>query len=135
MKINPGLRVLVARRANGWCEYCLIHEDDAAFPHEVDHIISRQDGGTTTSDNLAFACMICNRYKDTNLGSLSEAGTIVRLFNPRSEQWNDHFRLDGAIIQPVTHTGDVTARLLRLNTSERVIERGILQRLGRYPRG
>jgi len=37
----------VAQRANQWCEYCLIHEEDAAFAHEVDHVISRQQGGKT----------------------------------------------------------------------------------------
>ncbi|MGA2136486.1 MAG: HNH endonuclease signature motif containing protein [Bryobacteraceae bacterium] len=43
------------------CEYCLIHEDDAAFSHEVDHVIGRQHGGRTVADNLAYSCMVCNR--------------------------------------------------------------------------
>lgn len=125
MSLSAGLR----------CEYCLIHEDDGAFFHEVDHIVSRQHGGETTADNLAYACMICNRYKGPNISSVDASGAIVRLFDPRSERWEDHFRLTGAVIQPLTGTGEVTARLLRLNAAERVVERTMLQRLGRYPRG
>ena len=135
MRVGPELRFLVAQRADLRCEYCLIHQDDAAFSHEVDHIMSRQHGGKTTADNLAYACMICNRFKGTNISSVDASGTIMRLFNPRSERWKDHFRLIGAVIQPLTATGEATARVLRLNAAERVVERNVLQRLGRYPRG
>ena len=38
------------------------------------------------------------------------------------------FRIDGSVIQPLTEIGEVTARLLRLNAAERVIERRLLQR-------
>ena len=135
MRIAPELRFLVAQRASLRCEYCLIHEDDAAFSHEVDHIVGRQHGGESTADNLAYACMICNRFKGTNVASVDVSGVMVRLFNPRSDRWKDHFRLVGAVIQPLTATGEATARLLRLNAAERVVERNVLQGLGRYPRG
>src|SRR5581483_5852423 len=68
------LRAEVIHRAKSRCEYCLLHEDDAVFPHEVDHIISRQHGGDETPDNLAYACMVCNRYKGSNIASLSASG-------------------------------------------------------------
>ena len=87
MRVGPELRFLVAQRAGLRCEYCLIHEDDAAFSHEVDHVVSRQHGGETAADNLAYACMICNRFKGANVGSVDASGAIVRLFNPRSERW------------------------------------------------
>ena len=57
------------RRAGLRCEYCLIHEDDAVFTHEVDHIVSRQHGGEAIGENLAYACMVCNRFKGANLSS------------------------------------------------------------------
>jgi hypothetical protein len=116
------------------CEYCLIHEHDTAFPHEVDHVISRQHGGETAPENLAYACMICNRFKGTNVGSVDVLGSFVRLFNPRTDKWEHHFRLEGAVIQPLTPAGEATARLLRLNAAERVIERNLLQRFDHYPR-
>ena len=116
------------------CEYCLLHEDDAAFRHEVDHIVSRQHGGETIAENLAYACMVCNRYKGSNIASVSPSGDLVRLFNPRVDRWNDHFRLNGAVIEPLGLVGEVTARVLRLNTAERVVRRSVLQQLRRYPK-
>ena len=134
MKISSELRATVARRAGSRCEYCRIHEDDAIYAHEVDHVVSRQHGGETVAANLAYACMICNRLKGTNLSSVTTSGDLVRLFDPRLHKWEEHFRLEGAVIQPLSPIAEVTTRLLRLNTAERVVRRGILQQLGRYPR-
>jgi hypothetical protein len=53
------------------------------------------------------------------------------LFNPRLDRWSDHFRLEGAVIEPLTDEGAATSRLLRLNTVERVAERRALRRLRR----
>ena len=128
------LRTLVLQRANLRCEYCLIHEDDATFPHEVDHVISRQHGGETIESNLAFACMVCNRYKGANIAPVDTSGVLVLLFNPRESTWAKHFRLNGAVIEPLDVIGDVTAKLLRLNAAERVVRRSVLQQLRRYPR-
>jgi HNH endonuclease len=135
LKIPAELRAAVVRRAKSRCEYCLLHQDDAAFAHEVDHILSKQHGGTTVEGNLAYACMVCNRYKGTNVSSIASSGDLVRLFSPRLSRWEDHFRLDGAVIEPLDSIGEATARLLRLNAAERVVRRSVLQRLGRYPRG
>ena len=135
MTVPPQLRTAVATRAGFRCEYCLVHEDDAGFSHEIDHVISRQHGGETKADNLAYACMLCNRFKGPNVSSVDAAGAVVPLFNPRSQLWADHFRLAAAVIQPITATGEATAKLLRLNAAERVIERAVLQRLNRYPGG
>jgi len=55
------------------------------------------------------------------------------LFNPRKHQWLDHFRLNGSQIEPLTAEGRVTMFLLRLNSSERLVERELLIRLNRYP--
>ena len=134
MKITAELRAFVVQRASFRCEYCLIHQDDAVFSHEVDHVISRQHGGETVKDNLAYACMICNRYKGANIASVANSGHLVRLFHPRENTWEKHFRLNGAVIEPLDEIGEVTAKLLRLNTAERVMRRSVLQQLRRYPR-
>lgn len=134
MNISAELRAEVVHRALFRCEYCLLHEDDAAFRHEVDHIVSRQHGGETIAENLAYACMVCNRYKGSNIASVSPAGDLVRLFNPRVDRWNDHFRLAGAVIEPLGLIGEVTARVLRFNTAERVVRRSVLQQLRRHPK-
>jgi len=133
--INEQLRAEIAHRAGWRCEYCLIHEEDSGFPHEVDHIVSRKHGGSSASDNLAYACVICNRYKGSDVASIEPGtGEIIRLFDPRRDRWADHFRIDGTLIEPITIVGSTTARLLRLNAPERVLERRLLQSLDRYPR-
>lgn len=132
--VSEELRADVARRAGQRCEYCLIHEDDAGFPHQVDHIVSRKHGGPSASDNLAYACVVCNRHKGSDVASIDpRTGEIVRLFNPRSDRWADHFQLEGVVIEAVSSIGSATARLLRLNAPERISERRLLQSLGRYP--
>ena len=133
MNIPAELRAAVVQRAMFRCEYCLLHQDDAGFPHEVDHIISRQHGGETITDNLAYACMVCNRYKGSNIASVAPSGDLAPLFNPRLDRWNDHFRLNGAAIEPLGLVGEVTAQVLRLNTPERLMRRRALQQLRRYP--
>jgi hypothetical protein len=133
--VTDALRAVVAQRANGRCEYCLIDERDTGFPHQVDHIVSRKHGGPSTLENLALACMLCNRYKGSDLASLdSQTGELSRLFHPRQDRWVDHFRLQGATIEPLSIVGSVTIFLLRLNAAERATERQLLQELGTYPR-
>lgn len=53
--IPADLRRQVIERANGLCEYCLIHEDDTYFGCQVDHIISEKHYGPTEADNLVTA--------------------------------------------------------------------------------
>jgi len=129
--ISPQLRREVRVRAGNRCEYCLIPEALLLAGCEVDHVISRKHGGGTESSNLALSCARCNRAKGTDIGSLhSTTGTFVRLFNPRIDTWDDHFISEGNGISGKTPIGEVTVALLRLNSEERLLERGFLQRSG-----
>jgi len=132
--ISESLRRLVAERAGYRCEYCLLHEDDSYSPHQIDHIISRKHGGRSDADNLAYACLRCNAWKGSDIGSLdSETDRFVNLFHPRRQRWEDHFVLRGAIVEPLTAEAKATARLLKLNLNKRVVERRLLAAAGRYP--
>ena len=125
--ISNRVRNRVALRAGHRCEYCLIHEDDAGFPHQVDHVVSRKHGGTSDFDNLAYACILCNRYKGSDVAAINpKTGEAVRLFHPRHDHWSDHFRLDADFIEPLTDVGSATVRLLRLDAAERLAERRLL---------
>jgi hypothetical protein len=129
------LRRLVAERASHRCEYCLLHEDDSYSTHQVDHIISRKHGGLSESGNLAYACLRCNAWKGSDIGSVDDrTGRFVRLFHPRTQRWQDHFVLAGAVIEPLTDEGRATARLLKLNLDKRIAERRLLAAVGRFPR-
>ena len=132
--IPSTLRRLVFARAEGRCEYCLLPQAAVVYRHEPDHIIPRQHGGKTTADNLALACTRCNRYKGPNVGSFDpETGNLVPFFNPRTQTWTDHFRLDGPVICPLTPEGRVTVKILRLNDPLRIEEREALIEIGLYP--
>jgi hypothetical protein len=126
--ISAELRSQVASRAGYRCEYCGIHENDAGFAHQVDHIMSRKHGGTSTLDNLAYACILCNRHKGTDVATIDpQSGKAVRLFNPRRDRWTDHFRFDDKTVAALTASGRATVRLLRLNVQERIAERRALE--------
>ena len=104
------LRRLVASRAGRICEYCLIHEEDTFLGCQVEHIISEKHGGESAESNLAFACIFCNRYKGTDIATLSPAThTLCRLFNPRTDRWADHFRLKDGRVEGISDIGQATA--------------------------
>ena len=129
--VNAELRRLVRTRAEGICEYCLIGEDDILLGCAVDHVISEKHGGLTQAENLAIACVFCNRAKGSDLGSISwKTAELVRFFNPRLDRWSDHFTLIGNKIEPLTVIGEVTVRILGFNAHERLMEREILQAPG-----
>ena len=132
--IPLALRRLVSERANYRCEYCLLPEEFSSFPHEPDHIIPLKHGGTTTADNLTLACFWCNRLKGSDLASLDpQTGQITPLFNPRLHAWTDHFRLDGAVIVPLTPEGRATAALLKFSRADCLTARQLLFEAGYYP--
>ena len=125
------VRQQVIRRAENRCEYCRLHQDFAASAHQVDHIIAEKHGGPTTADNLAFSCTTCNRRKGSDIGAIDpEAQELVRLYNPRTQRWDDHFRVEDASIIGITPEGRATVELLRLNSYERIAERAELIRAG-----
>ena len=128
------LRQEVADRANGQCEYCLLHERDSIYSHEVDHIIAEKHRGETILSNLCYACLDCNRNKGSDFGSFDpETGEIVLLYNPRRDNWPDHFVIDGALIVAKTPKGRVTDFVLKLNAPKRLNNRELLVKAGRYP--
>jgi hypothetical protein len=121
-------------RSLGICEYCLIHQRDSFFAHQVDHVIARKHGGPTSAANLAFACLPCNLAKGSDLGSiLSTPRRLVRLFHPLEDSWAAHFRHEGAAIRSLSDVGEVTSRLLGFNSRERIAERRLMIREGKYP--
>ena len=133
--ISAALRREVIERAGGCCEYCLSSMEDKSLDFAIDHIIAEKHGGATTVDNLGLSCYWCNSFKGSDLSSVDwEAdATIVPLFNPRQQRWENHFYLDGLRIVPSTAVGRVTAFLLQMNAVERIKERRILIELGVYP--
>ncbi len=132
-RIDSETRQIVASHANFVCEYYLVAEEDAYFRFQIEHIISRKHGGTLALENLALACIFCNRYKGSDIATLSsETGGLIGLYNPRTNSWAGHFRLDGVVIEPLTDIGEATVRILQMNHNDQILEREILSRRKRY---
>ena len=127
------VRRQVQERAQGRCEYCLIHEEDMYYPHEADHVIAEKHGGPTSLENLAWACLYCNRFKGSDIASVDPmTQKVVSLFHPREQRWSRHFRLNGGLIEGITARGRATVALLHFNDTERVAFRLRLIELGHY---
>lgn len=132
--IPAALRQLARKRAEGKCEYCLIHQDFSIYSHEVDHIIAVKHKGKTISKNLALSCLPCNRYKGSDLATFDPvSGEIVPLFNPRTQVWSEHFRLKRERIVGLSPIGRATVFLLKMNEPSRLQVRQVLMAQRLYP--
>jgi len=87
----------------------------------VEHIVSRQHGGTDDPNGLALACDRCNAYKGPNLTSIDPSTqAVVALFSPRQDAWGDRFVVREGEIPGLTPAGRATVRLLNMNAPRRV---------------
>lgn len=122
--VSEILRKQVAERANYRCEYCRIYEADGFIKFQIEHIISIKHGGASDSNNLAYACPICNSNKGSDLATILASGRIVRIFHPRKDNWRKHFEIskEGELLAK-TSIGAATIKLLELNDVNRIIER------------
>jgi hypothetical protein len=106
----------IRQRAQDRCEYCHLPASVYPLPFHADHIVARRHGGQTVLENLALACLHCNRHKGPNIaGTDPKTGEIVRLFHPRSDRWNDHFEWAGSVLTGRTTIGRVTIQVLAVN--------------------
>ena len=122
--ISDKLRKMVICQANNCCEYCLQSNDFSFHPHQIDHIISLKHEGETEFDNLAYACFHCNNAKGSDIGTIILPNkNFVRLFNPRTDNWYEHFEMENGVVYDKTDIGKATIKVLNLNEIERIIER------------
>jgi hypothetical protein len=122
----------VALRAGHRCEYCHAPEAVFNFPLEVEHIVPVSRGGDETAANWALACRACNLYKATHVsGSDPESRTVVRLFHPREDRWEDHFQVapESGEIVGRTPIGRATVACLEMNSTPQVAARQQWMRL------
>ena len=85
----------VALRARGLCEYCCIPVKYSVQSFECEHILPIALGGDNSLNNLAFSCGGCNRCKSIRIMGIDvDSGLEAPLFNPRQQNWADHFVWD-----------------------------------------
>ena len=128
------LEAAIWRRAHDRCEYCQLCQSYTSLPLEIDHIIARKHGGKTELDNLALSCFYCNSYKGSNVAGVDPIdGAIVRLYNPRSDIWGDHFEWKGPLLVARTAIGRVTIAVLVINHPDAIVVRESLIQEGIFP--
>lgn len=116
--ISDTLRQRVRETAKQRCGYCLTQEAVIGMPLEVDHIIPVSCNGSSAEENLWLACRMCNRYKSNHIEGFDEVTSQqVALFNPRTQQWKEHFDWsnNGMYLNDRTPIGRVTITVLQLN--------------------
>jgi len=84
----------------------------------IDHIIPLTRKGETSLSNLSLSCVGCNMFKRDFVAAIDpETGAETTLFNPRIQNWNDHFSWDDEKTRLVglTAVGRATVSRLRMN--------------------
>jgi hypothetical protein len=118
---------LVRTRAKGVCEFCHFPEHLADTPFQIDHVIAEKHGGQTDPSNLAYACFYCNSYKGPNVAGVDpETSEVLRLFNPRVDDWRYHFKWDGPKLVGLTPLARATIQTLRINQPDAISARTAL---------
>lgn len=135
MTISSDQRRRVRERAGNCCEYCRLTQSGRLAQFHVDHVVALKHGGGGTEDNLCLACPKCNGYKGSNVAGLDpQTGIASRLYDPRQQRWDEHFRISAdATVTGRTPEGRTTVAVLRLNDEERVHHRLSELLLGDYP--
>ena len=135
-KVAPELRYAVRERARGLCEYCHASERWQYVEFTVDHVVPIIHGGATVLENLAFVCFTCNRRKwDRRMGIDPETELESRLFNPRTDLWNEHFiwSANGTDLRGTSPIGRATIVVLELNRERLRLIRAADVHVGRHP--
>ena len=128
------LHEAVRARAHHRCEYCHFPAEFAELPFHIDHIVARQHGGRSVSENLAWACCHCNRFKGPNLSGIDPMTAMTAdLFHPRRAAWDDHFKWEGPELVGKSSAGRATIRVLAINRPDAVAVRSLLLQEGVYP--
>lgn len=87
-------------------------------------------------DNLALACQGCNSHKHIKTeGYDPVSGGLVPLFNPRKQNWHDHFSWssDFTLIIGLTSIGRATVEAMQLNREGLINLREVLYTMGEHP--
>jgi hypothetical protein len=111
-----------------------MHQSLQGATFHVEHIRPTSLGGPSTLENLAWACPSCNLHKADRIEAIDpQNGDIVPLFNPRTDNWNNHFQWDGYRVAPLTPIGRTTVAALSFNHPRRLRIREAEEFFGLFP--
>ena len=136
MSVSQSLRKRIFQQARGRCGYCLVDAEYIYALMEIDHIHPQSKGGSDDESNLWLACPRCNGYKQEQTDAVDPlSGDRVSLFNPRFQDWREHFIWGGddAEIVGLTPIGRATVLALKLNHPDSLKQRQRFVEFGWYP--
>lgn len=129
--MSPVMRRQIRARAECRCEYCHFPEEVAELRFQVDHVVAEKHGGRASLTNLAWACLRCNSHKGPNLAGLDpKTGKLSRLFNPRTDLWDEHFRWSSPKLVGKSPVGRATIIVLCINRLDTLLLRRSLMAEG-----
>jgi HNH endonuclease len=136
--ISEALKAKVREAAKDRCGYCQSSQKYVLGILEIEHIIPKVTGGNDEEENLWLSCRLCNSYKGIQVGAIDPIRERkVKLFNPRTQRWVQHFTWseDGAYIVGLTTCGRATVSALQLNNIYAVTVRQSWVSVGWHPPG
>ncbi len=134
--IPEDIRLQVRAEANNQCGYCRSLQKYVLGALEIDHIIPKAAGGSDNRENLWLACRLCNSYKATKTHGIDPVtNKTAPLFNPRQQNWSEHFNWvkEGMQINGLTPCGRATVLALQLNNPYAVMVRQAWMSAGWHP--
>jgi len=134
--LSNALKNKIRRKARNRCGYCLTPQEILSMSLEFEHLHPIAEGGTDTEENLWLACRNCNSFKHAKTQAVDPiTQTEVSIFNPQTQNWNEHFEFsqDQTEIIGKTACGRATVIALRLNYEQAVSARKFWVSAGWYP--
>lgn len=116
--ISRKLQTKIRLQAKDRCGYCLLPQNLNPTLLEIERIRPVADGETDAEENLWLACRECNSHKAVKTSGFdSKSGRLIKLFNPRKQNWNRHFKFnkDNTEIIGKTVCGRATVEALKMN--------------------
>jgi hypothetical protein len=135
-RLPPSVRQAVEEQAAGLCEYCRSSVELTGQAFTIDHILPTSRRGVDDPENLCFCCFECNNYKHVSTTAIdARTGRSVPLYNPRTDDWEAHFRWSPTSVRIIGRTavGRAMVQALRLNRPNLVRARRIWARTGLHP--
>ena len=137
-RISDALYDLVARDAQWQCGYCRCPQQALPYRLEIEHLLPTSLGGSDVRENLWLSCHRCNKVR-SNLLRVTDplSGEEVLIFNPRQDDWADHFvwEQDGLLVVGLTARGRATVATLNLNDRYHLSARAVWIVARIYPPG
>lgn len=134
--LTEEIRTLVMQRSGHCCEYCKSQDKFSPVYFTIDHILPLIEGGTNDIENLAYACMLCNRLKWNKLVSIDPVSQDnVPIYNPRLDVWEQHFQWSGDYLSiiGVSAIGRALVFALKLNREKLIQYREEMLNVGYHP--